>query len=55
MWQIALWGESRPFWHSKREVIKRIKEEWGEDPSIKAVDDFKVMITDSYETTEYEI
>ena len=39
----------------KKEVIKRIKEEWAEDPGIKAVEDFKVTITDCYETTEYEI
>ena len=39
----------------KKEVIKRINEEWAEYPSIKAVEDFKVTITDSYETTEYEI
>ena len=39
----------------KKEVIKHIKEELSEDPSIKAVDNFKVKITDCYETTEYEI
>ena len=39
----------------KKEVIKRIKEEWAEEPSIMAVENFKVTITDCYETTEYEI
>lgn len=39
----------------KKEVIKYIKEEWAEDPSIKAVEDVKVTITDCYETTECEI
>ena len=39
----------------KKEVIKRIREEWAEDPSIKDVDHFKMIITDTYETTEYEI
>lgn len=39
----------------KKEVIKHIKEEWAEDPSIMAIENFKVAITDCYETTEYEI
>lgn len=39
----------------KKEVIKRIKEEWAEDPSIMTVENFKVAITDCYETTEFEI
>ena len=39
----------------KKEVIKYIREEWADDPSIMAVENFKVMITDCYETTEYEI
>jgi hypothetical protein len=39
----------------KKEVIKRIREEWVEDLSIKIVENFKVTITDCYETTEFEI
>lgn len=39
----------------EKEAIKRIKEEWAEDPSIMDVEDFKLTITDCYETTEYEI
>lgn len=39
----------------KKEVIKHVKEEWADDPSIMGTDNIKVTITDCYETTEYEI
>lgn len=39
----------------KKEVIKLLKEDFENDPSVKCTDDFNVVITDCYETTEYEI
>ena len=39
----------------KKEVTKRIREEWEDDPSVKLSDDIDVTITDCYETTECEI